>query len=142
MRFAAALSALSFAAIAAAQDATIQVGATAATAGGIFQFMPPTINATKGSTITFVFSGAPGNHTVTQSTFASPCQQAPGGFDSGYIQIPAGTTGGFPTWNLTITDDTKPIWFFCAQLAPAPHCTAGMVGYVKNDSFETNYSWR
>ena len=48
----------------------------------------------------------PGNHTVTQSTFSKPCQPEAGGFDSGWVQIPAGTTV-IPEWNLTITDDTK-----------------------------------
>jgi hypothetical protein len=40
------------------------------------------------------------------------------------------TTTGFPTWNLTITDDSQPIWFFCKQFAPTPHCDAGMVGAI------------
>lgn len=37
---------------------TIQVGAEATTAGGIFQYIPSQMNATNGSVITFEFSGA------------------------------------------------------------------------------------
>ncbi len=37
---------------------TIQVGAEATTAGGIFQYIPNTMNATNGTVITFEFSGA------------------------------------------------------------------------------------
>jgi len=134
MRAAAAALALALAAVVSAQDQMIEVGATATTDGGIFQFIPNNITATEGSVITFNFTGAPGNHTVAQSTFASPCQPASGGFDSGYIFVPAGTTE-FPTWNLTITNGSQPIWFYCAQRVGAaavggPHCFAGMVGSI------------
>ncbi|OBZ71824.1 hypothetical protein A0H81_08145 [Grifola frondosa] len=122
---------LAFAVLAAAQDATIQVGK-----GGLL-FTPSSINATVGSVITFDFSGAPGNHTVAQSSFASPCAPLASGFDSGYVFVPNGTTTGFPTWNLTITD-TKPIWFYCAQQGPPAHCTAGMVGAINAPGSGTN----
>ncbi|KIM83727.1 hypothetical protein PILCRDRAFT_88071 [Piloderma croceum F 1598] len=52
-------------------------------------------------------------------------------FDSGFIYVPLGITSGVPEWNLTITDDTKPIWYYCKQLGLMPHCTAaGMVGAI------------
>ena len=71
-----------------------------------------------------------------------------GGFDSGFIFVPMGTTAGFPSWNLTVTDDSQrkfisclsrkdtvtyffpfiALYFYCAQLQPAPHCSSGMVG--------------
>ncbi|EIN06156.1 hypothetical protein PUNSTDRAFT_54447 [Punctularia strigosozonata HHB-11173 SS5] len=114
---------------AAVAQTTIQVGAEANSPGGIFQFSPSSVNITEGSVVTFEFSGAPGNHTVTQSSFASPCQPLEGGFDSGWIFVP-GPGQPTATWNLTITNATTPIWFFCKQLAPAPHCTAGMVGAI------------
>ncbi|KAF8876654.1 hypothetical protein BD779DRAFT_1804240 [Infundibulicybe gibba] len=133
MHFAAAAAAsLYLAALAVAQSTNvtiIEVGSTTAAPGGIFQFVPPMVNATNGTVITFRFSGAPGNHSVTQSTFEDPCDPAPGGFDSGWVLISAPVTP-VPEWNLTITDDTKPIWFFCKQLIPAPHCTIGMVGAI------------
>ncbi|KAH9931395.1 hypothetical protein B0H21DRAFT_761094 [Amylocystis lapponica] len=49
------------------------------------------------------------------------------GLDSGYVFVPGDAVSGFPTWNLTITDDTEPIWFFCAQGTPVNHCALGMV---------------
>ena len=70
-------------------------------------FDPPSVNATKGSVITFVFDGMPGNHTVAQSAFGKPCEPLEGGFDSGFIFVPQGASAPFPTWNLTITDDSK-----------------------------------
>ncbi|KZV70291.1 hypothetical protein PENSPDRAFT_539432, partial [Peniophora sp. CONT] len=98
---------------------------------GPFVFTPTTLNATTGSVITFNFSGVPGFHSVTQSNFSSPCQTMPGGFDSGFVQIGvSGTPAAIPTWNLTITNASIPIWFHCKQLAPQPHCTAGMVGGI------------
>ena len=53
-----------------------------------------------------VFLISPGNHTVTQSTFSKPCEPEAGGFDSGWVFVPAGETD-IPEWNLTITDDSK-----------------------------------
>ena len=76
---------------------------------------------------------SPGNHSITQSSFESPCDPLGNGFDSGNIFIPD-TTGGFPTWNLTITNTSAPIWFFCKQLAPQPHCDVGMVGSINAPS--------
>ena len=83
------------------------VGAEASSPGGIFQFIPANITAANGTTVTFVWSGSPGNHTVAQSSMDSPCQPLAGGFDSGFIQIPANTTSSFPTWNLTVTNDQE-----------------------------------
>ncbi|KAF8193026.1 hypothetical protein BJ912DRAFT_961791 [Pholiota molesta] len=128
MVFVAGLTALALASAASAQM-TIQVGAEASTQGGIFQYIPNSVTATNGTVITFQFSGAPGNHSVTQSSFADPCTPLAGGFDSGWILLPTAPTP-VPEWNLTITDDSKPIWFFCKQLAPMPHCSAGMVGAI------------
>ncbi|KAF7295126.1 hypothetical protein MIND_01051100 [Mycena indigotica] len=93
-------------------------------AGGNFVFDPPTINATKGDTVTFWFpSGI--QHSVTQSSFANPCtylaasSNTSAGFDSG---LTAGTQ-----FTITIEDDTKPIWFHCKQIT---HCGLGMVGSI------------
>ncbi len=49
---------------------------------------------------------SPGNHSVTQSSFAAPCTPLAGGFDSGWILLPDAPSTP-PLWNLTITDDTK-----------------------------------
>jgi len=134
MRFASLVATLAAAAVASAQNqtVTVNVGAEMNSPGGIFQFMPNTFTATNDSVITFIFSGIPGNHSVTQSTFASPCEPMAGGFDSGWVEILKNTTGGapLPQWNLTITNDQTPIWFYCKQLLTSPHCFAGMVGAI------------
>jgi len=141
MRLLLIASALTLAAISAAGSTIIQVGGSETVTGGPAQFIPPSVNASKGSVVTFRFSGVPGNHSITQSTFDSPCQPLSGGFDSGFIYVPSGFSSDFPEWNLTITDDSQPIWFYCQQLSPAPHCSgAGMVGSINapdsgNDTF-------
>ncbi|KAJ6459963.1 hypothetical protein C8R45DRAFT_797004, partial [Mycena sanguinolenta] len=120
---------------------TIQVGGETNTPnGGIYQFMPNSFTATNGSVITFVFSGIPGNHSITQSSFNSPCEPLAGGFDSGWVEILVNTTGGtpLPMWNLTITDDSNPIWFYCKQLLPSPHCPLGMVGAINVQAGSAN----
>jgi len=128
--FAAAISALSLFSAASAQM-TVQVGSTSTAPGGVFQYIPSNFTASNGTVITFKFTGAPGNHTVTQSTFADPCDPVAGGFDSGWVFVPpTPALSATPEWNLTITDDTKPIWFFCKQLLPTPHCSNGMVGSI------------
>jgi hypothetical protein len=108
------------------QTVTAMVGAETNTpGGGVFQFIPNQITAANGTTITFKFTGmygsccfcstpvlialrcSPGNHSITQSTFANPCTGAPGGFDSGWVELLKNTTDGtgLPEWNLTITND-------------------------------------
>lgn len=124
-------AALALAAIPAVRGIRIDVGTDeTSTPGGPIQYFPSTANVSKGSVVTFRFYGVGNNHTVTQSSFSSPCQPLSGGFDSGFIYVPSGVKSGFPVWNLTITDDSKPIWFYCKQLIPAPHCTSGMVGAI------------
>jgi len=124
------LSALALAGVAAAQNVIpISVGASTG-ASDIFIFNPSNVTANEGDIVMFTFSGSPGNHSVTQSSFTDPCDPIPGGFDTGTVFIPAGLTTGFPTWNLTITNGSRPLWFFCKQLAPAPHCNVGMVGSI------------
>ncbi|KAK0218763.1 hypothetical protein IW262DRAFT_1274203, partial [Armillaria fumosa] len=108
---------------------TIQVGGTATEPGGIFQFNPANVTASEGDVITFEFSGAPGNHSITQSSLANPCTPLSGGFDSGWVFI-SGPETPVPQWNLTVTNASSPIWFYCKQLVPSPHCKAGMIGAI------------
>ncbi|KAF9499781.1 hypothetical protein BDN71DRAFT_1502676 [Pleurotus eryngii] len=100
----------------------IQVGGD----GGKLEFSPEAIAAQPGDQVVFHFH--PKNHTVTQSSFADPCGRKEGGFDSGFIPVPANTTDNFPTWTLTV-NNTDPTWVYCRQAAktPASHCGAGMV---------------
>lgn len=100
---------------------------------GNLSFTPSRVTAAPHDTIKFIFQVK--NHTVTQSSFNTPCvpltDPASGmrtGFDSGYHPVAAGATD-FPTWSLTV-NDTSPIWAYCAQ---AGHCGQGMVFAVNSD---------
>jgi plastocyanin len=92
---------------------------------GELSFAPDSITAAVGTSVEFVFY--PSVHSVTQSSFDSPCAVlADGtGFWSG-----AFTTMGDGTntnvFTLTV-NDTNPIWFYCATLG---HCEAGMAGVI------------
>ncbi|KAK0214224.1 hypothetical protein EDD85DRAFT_575519 [Armillaria nabsnona] len=89
--------------VVAQNGAVIQVGGTASEPGGIFQFNPANVTASEGDVITFEFSGAPGNHSITQSSLANPCTPLSGGFDSGWVFIPGPGTPA-PQFNLTVTE--------------------------------------
>ncbi|KAF9465252.1 hypothetical protein BDZ94DRAFT_1254074 [Collybia nuda] len=116
--------------------AVIEVGGEPSSSGGKYQFQPPTTNALVGTIVTFDFSRYPGNHSVTQSTFDSPCQPLAGGFDSGVIFT---STTGRKEWNLTVMD-TAPIWFYCKELSPAPHCNLGMVGVINAPAYSEPFT--
>ncbi|KAI0031702.1 Cupredoxin [Vararia minispora EC-137] len=97
---------------------TITVGGP----GGVIAYEPPCVNASVGDVVTFVFKQK--NHTVTQSSFGSPCTSLNGGFDTGFIPVAANNTNGpFPIAQLTV-QDTNPIWVYCRQTG---HCQQGMV---------------
>jgi plastocyanin len=88
---------------------------------------PANITAAVGDTITFQFQVK--NHTVTQSSFATPCRSLTStsttgqiGFDSGFMPVAANATD-FPTYTITV-NDTAPIWAYCRQTS---HCGEGMV---------------
>jgi plastocyanin len=107
------------AAVSAQQNFTVIVGGS-----GALTFNPTTVNASVGDTIAFQFQSK--NHTVTQSTFASPCQimtTPAAGIDSGFMPVAAGATS-FPEWSFTMTNDSVPLWFYCRQTG---HCKLGMV---------------
>ncbi|KAJ7057986.1 hypothetical protein C8F01DRAFT_303474 [Mycena amicta] len=95
-------------------------------------FVPPTTSARQGDTILFVFGGAA--HTVTQSSFESPCTRLQGGFDSGILGRGIDLSGQAPVWSLTVTNDSEPIWFFCELSMPSSHCETGMVGVINPPS--------
>jgi len=98
-------------------DIAVTVGGT-----GILQFTPNSVTASPGDVVTFTFKQK--NHTATQSTLTSPCVQAPGGFDSGFVPVAADNVNGpFPTAQFTV-QDTDPVWVFCRQTG---HCEQGMV---------------
>ncbi|WWD00382.1 hypothetical protein V866_007294 [Kwoniella sp. B9012] len=92
-------------------------------------FEPSEVKAELGDIIEFKFLA--GNHTVTQSTFASPCANA--GFNSG--QIPGNPDS--PTSYSILVNDTKPIWVYCAT---GQHCQNGMVMAVNAPSSGNTFS--
>lgn len=62
-------------------------------------FTPNTVNAQTGDSILFQFKS--GNHSLTQSTFNSPCEPLTGGTESGFMpnlnnQVP------FPSYTLIV----------------------------------------
>ncbi|KAJ7802984.1 hypothetical protein B0H14DRAFT_2384955, partial [Mycena olivaceomarginata] len=89
-------------------------------------FNPNIIHAANGTIISFRFSGIPGNHSVTQSTFATPCQPLAVGFDSGFIAARKQADGTFPIFNHTVINDQNAAWFYCRQDTPTSHCHLGM----------------
>jgi len=122
MRFSVAVAALAPVLSASAADILVLVGA-----GGQLAFSPSNVTANVGDTIAFQFQGK--NHSVTQSTFANPCQiqTTPAqGIDSGF-QFVANTSSTLPQWSFTVDNATAPLWFFCAQTNPTSHCQKGMV---------------
>ncbi|KAJ2934949.1 hypothetical protein H1R20_g2189, partial [Candolleomyces eurysporus] len=127
MHFSLALAALVPLAVSAA-DIPVAVGQ-----GGL-TFNPSSVTAAEGDTIVFTFY--PKNHTVTQSSFATPCSPLADGEDSGFI--PLETTDEPRVVNYVVENATAPLWFYCAQTAPVNHCTGGMV-FAINPSAERTF---
>jgi plastocyanin len=92
--------------------------------GGLV-FMPETVTAAEGDTVTFRFW--PKNHSIAQSTFAQPCAPMNNGFWSGFV--PTTSTEAVANWTFTyeVKNASAPVWFYCTQ---AKHCQAGMVGVI------------
>ncbi|KAG6854571.1 hypothetical protein C0991_004907 [Blastosporella zonata] len=133
MRFSTAIFAFAAAAVAFAADIQVLVGDTG------LEFNPSSVTAQNGDNVIFEFRSK--NHTVTQSTFAEPCTYMTTptfGVNSGFQFINT-TTGPFPIWNITIQNASAPLWFFCAQTAPADHCNAGMV-FAINPTAEKSFA--
>ncbi|KAF8511556.1 hypothetical protein BU17DRAFT_77499 [Hysterangium stoloniferum] len=101
---------------------------------GQLRYDPQTVVANQGDTVTFTFHQK--NHTVTQSTFQSPCVPLPG-IDSGFNPVAPTVVDGFPTFAVTVNDSTTPVWFHCKQTS---HCQQGMVFAINpptsGDTFE------
>jgi plastocyanin len=92
------------------------------------QYDPPCIwGAVAGDQVVFTFF--PKNHTVTQSTFTTPCQrESETSFDSGFMPVSANATSN-PTVTFTLDEQSAstPQWFYCRQKNPESHCNKGMV---------------
>jgi len=94
-------------------------------------FSPNQVTAAVGDIVTFEFH--PKNHTLTQSTFASPCAAMAGGVDSGFMPV-AATATTFPVFSFKVNEVT-PLWFYCAQ---ANHCQSGMVMAINVNTSSPN----
>ncbi|KAF9265512.1 Cupredoxin [Marasmius fiardii PR-910] len=77
----------------------------------------------QGDVLQFTFVSK--NHSVVQSTFATPCTAKESGINSDFHLI-SDPSQPF-VWNLTVNDTTAPLWFYCSQKQPGDHCAAGMV---------------
>ncbi|KAJ4299681.1 hypothetical protein N0V90_004927 [Kalmusia sp. IMI 367209] len=91
-------------------------------------FTPDTVHAKTGEEIVFEFF--PKNHAVVQADFNNPCNPSADGkaIFSGFIPSAVGRAN--KTFTIKIEDDTKPIWLYCPQNQPKPHCAAGMVAVI------------
>ncbi|KAJ6585266.1 hypothetical protein B0H19DRAFT_417100 [Mycena capillaripes] len=102
-----------------AADILVKVGENNGTT-----YDPTNVTAAVGDKVIFQFLMK--NHTVTQSTFATPCEimtTPVQGIDSGFQFVPANATQ-IPEWSFTVNNASSPLWFFCAQTG---HCAKGMV---------------
>jgi len=121
MRFAAVLAALvPVLAVSAQNTIVVQVGAN-----GTLTYTPNSVTANAGDTIQFQFLSK--NHTVTQSSFAAPCQNLTTptqGIDSGFMPVTNSSNGLVPAWSFTVNNASAPLWFYCRQTG---HCQQGMV---------------
>jgi len=119
-------AALALFAGAAVQATTIPVEVGA----GGNNFNPTSVTAAAGDVILFTFKN--GSHTVTQSTFATPCSPSGNGTDAGPFPV-AGTTTP-PTFNLTV-NTTDPVWIYCKT---GTHCkVSGMVFAINPTAAKT-----
>jgi len=117
-------------------DHKVVVGGT-----GVLAYNPSNITAQVGDTVTFEFHQV--NHTVTQSSFNTPCRAlsltsttGAVGFDSGFNPVASGATT-FPTYTITV-NSTAPIWAYCRQ---ANHCGQGMVFSINSvESGSNNFA--
>jgi len=90
---------------------------------GKFQFVPNYVDAKIDDVILFNFLGK--SHSLTQSSFATPCTYN-GGFDTGLKQLNPKNQSGLFVVPLVVTTE-EPQWFYCQQPGPPNHCGEGMV---------------
>ncbi|GAB1319394.1 hypothetical protein MFIFM68171_09604 [Madurella fahalii] len=91
--------------------------------GGELKFVPATIHAKEGDTVTYTFFAR--NHSVAQSSFSEPCQPLAGGIFSGFVPNQSPDVASWTTFTVTVRD-TNPIWIYCSQ-PNGNHCQKGML---------------
>jgi plastocyanin len=116
MRLSIVAAALASVVVVSAANISVLVGSN-----GTLTYQPSSVNASVGDTIAFTFTG--GNHTVTQSSFATPCTALSGGITSGFVPANSSNTT-LAQWSFTMTNASAPLWFYCQQTG---HCQKGMV---------------
>ncbi|KAI9680568.1 MAG: hypothetical protein M1817_004008 [Caeruleum heppii] len=85
-------------------------------------FSPDQITAQVGDMVEFTFMQK--NHTVTQSTFKTPCVKMADGLDSGFMPND-GSVSPAPVYTFQVKS-TEASWFYCKQKT-GTHCGKGMV---------------
>ncbi|GJF00574.1 cupredoxin domain-containing protein [Phanerochaete sordida] len=129
MRFSTFFAAALTLGVACAEVINVNVGEN-----GTLAFNPAEVTAQNGDTIAFTFLSK--NHTVTQSTFASPCTNfSDTGLDSGFQFVQPNATS-FMQYSFNMTNVTGPLWFYCRQ---AGHCAKGMV-FAVNPTAEKSFA--
>jgi len=102
----------------------------------VLLYTPESIQAAVGDIVHFIFLQQ--NHSVTESTFASPCIKKEGTVnDSGLLPNPNGTVIPAPTWQYTVTSEA-PSWWYCKQRT-GNHCGRGMV-FAINPTAERTFN--
>lgn len=98
-------------------------------------YTPNQVKAAVNDVVHFVFMSQ--NHTVTESTFAKPCnKKATDAPDSGFMANANNTVVPAPTWEYTVTS-TDPTWWYCKQRT-GTHCGKGMV-FAINPTVEKSF---
>ncbi|RAL63289.1 hypothetical protein DID88_004365 [Monilinia fructigena] len=95
-------------------------------------FTPQEITAQPGDKVEFQFSQR--NHTVTQSTFESPCEPIDNAINSGFVPT-AANQSMVTTFTMTV-NSTAPMFMYCAQ---GKHCQAGMVLTINASNGTQNF---
>ncbi|KAK7680354.1 hypothetical protein QCA50_016594 [Cerrena zonata] len=86
-------------------------------------FTPQFVSAKAGDIVRFGFF--PKAHSVTQSSFDSPCTKLDNSFDTDLQPISElQVSKSRPMKDFFVTDASKPLWFYCKQVG---HCAQGMV---------------
>jgi len=129
MHFSTIFAATALAGVALAEEHKVAVS----TKSGDLVFMPDSIKAAEGDTVTFRFW--PKNHSVAQATFANPCQPMKNGFWSGFVPTTSTQAVANSTFTYEVTNASAPIWFYCTQ---GKHCQSGMVGVINPPSSGAN----